>query len=76
MQSLEEGREADLVDAGVKFFKLHVPSETLMKYAEILKMRMPLRVSKLSTFSYKIIQGLLLKNCGEVLKRFENCTFT
>ena len=75
MQSLEEGREADLVDAGVKFFKLHVPSETLKKYAEILKMRMPLRVRKLST-SYKIIQGLLLKNCGGVLKRFENCTFT
>ena len=44
MQSLEEGREADLVDAGVKFFKLHVPSETLKKYAEILKMRMPLKV--------------------------------
>ena len=61
---------------GVDFIKLHVPPNTLKKYAEILKMRMPLRVRKLSTFSYKIIQGLLLKNCGEVLKRFKTCTFT
>ena len=34
---------------GVDFIKLHVPPKTLMKYAEILKMRMPLRVTKLKT---------------------------
>ena len=33
---------------GVDFIKLHVPPKTLKKYAEILKMRMPLRVGKFS----------------------------
>lgn len=41
--------EAKEVETGVDFIKLHVPAKTLMKYAEILKMRMPLRVRNFVT---------------------------
>ena len=43
------GEEAKEAETGVDFIKLHVPPKTLMKYAEILKMRMPLRVRKCVT---------------------------
>ena len=47
----ENGNEAE--ETGVDFIKLHVPAKTLMKYAEILKMRMPLRVRKNTRFIVK-----------------------
>ena len=41
--------ENEAKETGVDFIKLHVPAKTLMKYAEILKMRMPLRVGNFVT---------------------------
>ena len=43
----ENEKKAKDSETGVDFIKLHVPAKTLMKYAEILKMRMPLRVGNL-----------------------------
>jgi len=66
-ENKEVGEEAKEAETGVDFIKLHVPPKTLMKYAEILKMRMPLRASTLGMIDEALNSGVE----GTVEEEFE-----